>query len=342
MKLTRARSLVVTLSLSLLSVPTIASAQNQPTHLIVFGDSLSDTGNDFLFTSQSGFPTPIPPPQTYFEGRFSNGPVAFEYLWALMRPGVAPAIPPFLAAPFIPADGARSFAFGGAGSGFENPSPGAFPVPGLLGQIEIFRDALGGNPAPANALYAIWTGPNDYPADPGRPFLEPEVVVGNIVAGIETLYDLGARLIVVVNLPDLGIQPLVFPGSPFSELLSDVSAEHNKRLAKALQQVEAHLKGLTLIRGDVTGVASELQPEFEAVVPLIDVLVPPTGEIPNSFCLFVDPTLCPMVPNFAQDAKFLFWDAGHPTTAAHEALAQQIYEAVKKGLKQHFGPVHVN
>src|ERR1700755_1796910 len=44
--------------------------------VVVYGDSLSDNGNVFRVTSLLGFPTPVSPP--YFEGRFSNGPVAVE------------------------------------------------------------------------------------------------------------------------------------------------------------------------------------------------------------------------------------------------------------------------
>ena len=60
------------------------------THLVSFGDSLSDTGNIFDVTSKTLnalllvilFPEldpPIPPPP-YFNGRFSNGPVWLERL----------------------------------------------------------------------------------------------------------------------------------------------------------------------------------------------------------------------------------------------------------------------
>ena len=99
--------------LAALCLPAVTQAQT-PSHLIVFGDSLSDTGNDLLATIQT--PLPIPPPQMYAAGRFSNGPVALEYLWSFLSGG-PPVIPPSLTVPVLPQQGAVNFAFGGSGSG---------------------------------------------------------------------------------------------------------------------------------------------------------------------------------------------------------------------------------
>ena len=53
-----------------------ASAQARPfTHLFVFGDSLSDSGN---ISALTGGLIPASPP--YFNGRFSNGPIWVEHL----------------------------------------------------------------------------------------------------------------------------------------------------------------------------------------------------------------------------------------------------------------------
>ena len=58
-------------------------------NLYVFGDSLSDTGNDIILTKAQRISPAIPPSEsphrTYYKGRFSNGPVAVEYLWQSMQ-----------------------------------------------------------------------------------------------------------------------------------------------------------------------------------------------------------------------------------------------------------------
>src|SRR5262245_37097670 len=139
------------IGLTLVSVPAVARAQTV-SQMFVFGDSLSDTGNDLIATSLD--PVKIPPPQTYFAGRFSNGLVTFEYLWSSLT-GALTFIAPSLALPAIPPTGAVSFAFGGSGSDFFTPS-GGVQIPGLLTQVQMFATLLNGRDAPSDALYAIW------------------------------------------------------------------------------------------------------------------------------------------------------------------------------------------
>src|SRR4026209_827911 len=61
--------------------------------LYAFGDSLADNGH-VLITSRLLGAAPAPPPSKTprladYKGRFSNGPVAFEYLWQFIS-GQAP------------------------------------------------------------------------------------------------------------------------------------------------------------------------------------------------------------------------------------------------------------
>ncbi len=98
---------------------------------------------------------PVPPStsphRTYFEGRFSNGYVGFEYLWHRLtghEPGSRLALKPFLAAPLIQQRAcAVDFAFGGTGTPYLDQTPGGFWSPGLKGQVELFGwRFLGENP----------------------------------------------------------------------------------------------------------------------------------------------------------------------------------------------------
>ncbi|KAG2485156.1 hypothetical protein HYH03_016046 [Edaphochlamys debaryana] len=52
-----------------------SSSPSLPTELVVFGDSLSDTGNMFRITNGQ-----VPTPEAYWRGRFSNGPVWVDLL----------------------------------------------------------------------------------------------------------------------------------------------------------------------------------------------------------------------------------------------------------------------
>src|SRR5262245_37490212 len=69
---------VITLVLGLYLVPVLAVAVPFR-EVVVFGDSLSDTGNVFTVTEPVlAEAIPVSPP--YFQGRFSNGPVWVERL----------------------------------------------------------------------------------------------------------------------------------------------------------------------------------------------------------------------------------------------------------------------
>ncbi len=111
--MTRQQTLLACLSIAALVLGTAAQANGQAPfdEIIVFGDSLSDTGNVFI-----SFGAPPSPP--YFDGRFSNGPVTIERV--ADRLGL-PAPSPSLI-------GGTNFAWGGAETG---PGFGSSGTPNL-------------------------------------------------------------------------------------------------------------------------------------------------------------------------------------------------------------------
>lgn len=319
---------------AMVGAPATAGAQSPPRYdaFYTFGDSLGDTGNALIVTKLLRMAPAVPPSEsphkTYFEGRFSNGPVAFEYLWWMLQeqPSGSPnGLRPFLATRQV-RTGAVNFAFGGSESGLFNRTPGGFLVPGLRGQVELFEFALRGRRPPRRALYAIVTGANDYLTMPPALPADPTRVVANISDAIRTLYRRGARDIMVLNLPDLGSLPIV-AGTPESALLTGLSHVHNALLAQSLASLAADLRGINLIPVDLAAVAALLPPDTNVVIPALDTLFAPPlpGQPPVSLCLFIDARTCPDAPTFAVAPQFFYWDVVHPTTAIHNALAQYLY-----------------
>ena len=160
--------------------------------VFVFGDSLSDNGNLY---SAVGYP---PPP--YYNGRFSNGPVAVEQLAGRLN------------APLF------DFAWGGATTGLGNQidggsqtSPGLFHLPGMVTELT-------NAPIPAvlvpSSLFVVWGGANDF-EDMGS----ATTAVSNIDAIVASLQGVGAQHILVPGLPDLGLTP-EFYGDPTATLFS--------------------------------------------------------------------------------------------------------------------------
>ena len=315
---------------AVLLAPVGWAAQPSYDAMYVFGDSLSDTGNVLIATKAQGLVPAIPPSETpyatYYQGRFSNGPVAVEYLWAMLV-GTAPKpVIPFLGAKRnVTKKGAVSLAFGGSASGVSNLTPGGFPVPGLLGQVGMFSAAQGAGQPVTNALYVVWTGANDYIAGLAS---SPDAVVGNIVGAIQSLHALGARDFLVPNLPDSGSSPLIqAQGQATAAYFSQLTQAHNAALAQALIGLAASMPSARFVQLDVYGVVQSLAlsgnivaspPQLAVVAPVVAV-----------DCLFLNPATCIDVdPNTPVPQPFLFWDVLHPTTYVHRAIGMAMFNAV--------------
>ncbi len=173
-------------AITLLASCLTASATSYPA-VFAYGDSLSDNGNLFAAIA-------YPPSPPYFNGRFSNGPVAAEQLSTLLN------------APLF------DFAWGGATSGIGNfvdggnqTTPGAFNLPGMLVELASY-------PVPPalvpSSLFIVWGGANDFLASGS-----PTVAASNIDAIVGALQAEGATHILVPGLPDLGLTPEFF-GNP--------------------------------------------------------------------------------------------------------------------------------
>ncbi|MFZ1446678.1 MAG: SGNH/GDSL hydrolase family protein, partial [Candidatus Dechloromonas phosphoritropha] len=161
-KLVASMALIVSVGL-----PVSASASLQElTNLYVFGDSLSDGGNSGLASTYATAEVPggpyVIPPYPYYNGQYSNGPVAVEYLWQAYNPGSTSFTPSLV--------GGTNYAIGGATTGVANynsVNPGV-PVP-----LQPIYTDLGNNwqlntfaaqsPVfdPASSLFVVWLFPND-------------------------------------------------------------------------------------------------------------------------------------------------------------------------------------
>ena len=294
--------------------------------MYVFGDSLSDNGNDFILDKLLGANPAVPPSEsphrTYYLGRFSNGPVAFEYLWRLIKQNPNATVAPSLTFAPPSQNGAIDFAFGGAPSGLTSNTPGGFSVPGLLGQVEALRFGLFGRKPPAQSLYAIWIGANDYAVPVPT---APQIVVGNIKLAIQRLYRIGGRQFLILNLPDLGLTPLAqSQGAGTSAALSALSQLHNALLAQAIAELSVSHPGIKITPIDVFALGQNLLGSTITGFPALETLSPGA-----SSCLLVNPATCPDVPLKLTD-PFFYWDVEHPTTYIHSKLGQAMYDALPR------------
>jgi phospholipase/lecithinase/hemolysin len=313
--------------------------------IYVFGDSLSDTGNLFNATSFAqeslplfGLDIPVlPPSPPYFAGRLSSGPLWIDKLADELNIELTPATELSVVAPGsnIPSpvtliDGnpvvspffegnatnqSVNFAFALAQTGANGSSELGDFVPGMERQVEFFvNDHLQAEQAAdKDALYILWGGSNDYLSSD----VDPEVVVENLETEIESLYGVGARDFLVVNLPDLGMIPEAnspdLPASP--EELTEIVETHNSLLDSTVDELKDSLSGANLTILDVNSV-------FDEVI-----------ENPEEFGLtnvsepFLDPiTLTPTAG--ANLDEYFFYDTIHPTEAGHELVFNSALETL--------------
>lgn len=297
--------LLALLVLGLSGAPTQASDQKDPKlkALFMFGDSLSDTTNLFALTGGQ-LPFTSPP---YFEGRFSNGPLWVETLVNFLE------LPVDLEISVVDDPLASMQAVGGAFTDTRNSNAEFAPIvagTGILGQVADF--AAAGGKIKRHDLVIVWGGANDYIFEI---FPDPVVIVGNLVTAVENLTAIGGQLFIVPNLPDLGDTPFAIAAG-LQEELNELTAAHNKLLAKEMAKVARRLR-IQILLLDVNGAFTGLEGLFaNLIVPCIVQQVPPEPPVPTG--------ACPLKPNGVPDSNAfggtLYMDVLHPTTQAHSLL----------------------
>lgn len=304
-----------------LLVVAAAPAPAAPPRLVLFGDSLVDAGNVHAATRLLGmnpaFPPSTPPYRRYWEGRFSNGPTAADYL--SLRVCGAFSTPSLAVLDRVLQTCAVNFGFGGATAGYWTQTPGSALGPGFRAQVELFAAATGGA-APADALYVVWVGADDYLHVAPTP--APRAVAGHMKAGIESLYRMGARRFLVLDLPDLGRLPMSAETASAARL-TQLTETHNRLLAAAVGELQAAHPGIDvrLVRASALAKTLGVQPQAGPAAGCLERFLRFA-----SACTSVDESLFYSERGFPAPAGAFFWDELHPTTRAH----RRVFEAMER------------
>lgn len=277
-------------------------------NLVVFGDSLSDSGNNSLvFGNAPGqviSGNNYIPGQPYASGVYSNGPV-----WATpFASGLGLVLTPSLA-------GGSNYAYGGS---VTNPDQtysfpaGDVTLPSLVSQSvqylasspanvanTFFVVAGGGNNARAilNASAGILAGGGDPTSFIGAQSSQYAADIGGIV---DALQGAGAQHIIVWNTPNIGLVPAVLENGPNASFLgSSIASGMNDLLALRLAG-EPGVQTFDLF-GLIGRAAS-------------------SGQFSN----ITDACGNPLIACNADLGSALFYDGIHPTTAAHAFVAGEM------------------
>ena len=307
-------------ALTLLLLPLGARAQSPYDRLVVFGDSLSDTGNAYSVTSAlhqvlpSITPTPASPP--YYNGRFSDGPIWVEDL--AQQLGVnfdttpMQLVNPATLQVKVTGD---DIALGGATTGTANFGTPINVAAGMQTEVAAYLTQEKVDP---HALYILWGGANDYfsaassnpTADAATRQQTVNTTVSNLTGEIGALANAGAKNFLIPNLPDLGTTPFAASNNLMTPL-SEYTATHDADLAAALGALSANpaYAGDTFQLLDVNGLYNSVEAD-------------PTA---YGFEFTTGQGMDNLGPN--QD-KYLFWDYFHPTAPGHRLLAGLAYRTV--------------
>ena len=336
--------------------------RDEVTRVIVFGDSLSDTGN----LKRRLKMVPRPP---YWVGRFANGPVWTDYLE--VTAGLA----------------MQNHARGGAMATQREPmaseeliqrvyTNGQFFVSGnITHQIEDYASLYLNNgrvQRSESSVAILWAGANDYISKEafdtsitallGQPFSEEgyREVVANVVEAMEKnllrLKELGLQRFMVINLPDLGLTPMVLYNDSFvssknyasnehrlmdfSSRLSELTRWHNLALAQMLDRFQSSSDQLEVLLVDSNELFAMVNdPEEGAAAMGFDLesmqVVFSHQDKEQAFqdSCYKGMTLGVFSPSSQvcqTSSRTVFWDLVHPTTYFHCWMAfwvgNQFYE----------------
>lgn len=293
------RRKLLLLSSAVLLLPISAALAAPISQLVVFGDSLSDTGNAYIGTGTLEGAAPA-----YQKGRFTDGPNTIPSttsptgLWIDQFASKMSLTDP---SPFLA--GGSNYAVASALTG-SNPSYDATSsiAPTTAQQVAIY---LGSSKASSTALYTFWAGSNDL-----LDSKSPLTAASNISGNIATLASSGAKNFLWLNLPQLGAVPdATKQGSAVSAALNAEAVAFNTASAQAIAQLEAQY-GINIVSVDVYSLFGQIlaDPKAYGFSNVTDPAQGVVGADPNTY---------------------LFWDGEHPTTAADALVANLAYEDVQ-------------
>ncbi|MCX4027267.1 SGNH/GDSL hydrolase family protein [Endozoicomonas sp. SM1973] len=362
-----------------------AKEQVSISRIVIFGDSLSDTGK--MYKKSKGWLPSSPP---YYTGRFADGPVWVDYIKeAFQKKAIDLTI-------INESEG------GATAAAYEKESynPTYQVINNLEHEVEQF---LENNKFQSSDLVIIWAGANDYVTnnwrDTDRVMLAIDQTISQALIG-------GAAQVLVINIPKLNITPFSnYYDNTQSADLENISTKHNQELIRLMStrnpdkvrlfDVASELKEIiqnaaslgftntdqacytkgyiwhpfikgkskqyahskSLIQYDYYGLKTEPKkmeelnryelrelfendPNFSKNPMLHDAL--PSGQQMslrerdtfnrqgNSRLIDDDDSTMARSIDIAGNAPdncdgYLFWDKVHPTTAAHQVLADRLY-----------------
>jgi phospholipase/lecithinase/hemolysin len=298
-------------------MPDVSAIERAPySGIVVFGTSLSDSGN--AFTLRGGTNTPpdylvnplLIPSAPYASGghHFSNGATWIEQFARSL--GLAGSVRPAFASS---SPEATNYAVGAARAYDDGINVN------LADQVNAFLADVNGG-APSDALYVIEMGSNDIrdaivafqTGGPGAAQAILQQALQSIAVNIQTLHAAGAREFLVWIPPNVALTPalqsLARVNPAVTQLATGLTLAFNSGLKAALAGL-SQLPGITITQLDAYTLLNTIA-AAPGAYGLTDVTTAClTPNVPPFFCQTPD--------------EYLFWDGIHPSGATHAITAQE-------------------
>lgn len=309
-----------------LLLPCLAIAEKPDNGIVVFGDSLSDTGNKYYITGFANTP-PYSELVDFFlvaDGPYTRGGLHHSNGATWIEQYASQNGQSGYVRPALRNQGkASNYAYGGA-----RARPDLEIIPNsnqhLPTQVDNFLADVNYS-APIDALYVIFIGSNDIfdavfalTMDPSgnTSAMVISQAIESVVTQVMRLSAAGAQKFIVLNSPDLG-------GTPAVKLADAIySPVPGALISAATGYSLAYNGGLRAYLGSIPGL------EVIDVYTVFNNLInnPQDFGLSNSTDVCVMPEQPPYACKNPDD--YVFWDGVHPTKTAHGILANVVTEAL--------------
>lgn len=262
---------------------------------IVFGASLSDTGN--VYTASNGSAPGTSP--SYYLGRWSNGPLWIENVAESYGKDVKAALL-----------GGTNYAYGNAKTCAISGVTSS--VPDMCDQITQYLTTVS-NKANPNALYVIDSSAvgNEITQVLGGAATSNQITTTaptNVINMLQALYTAGARRFLIANVPDVGATPLVQGyGATAAATATSLSGGFNLALENALNNFTITNPSAVVYKADFYGTLSKVKTAPSAY-----------GISNTTDACQVGGVICSS-PN-----SYLYWDNFHPTKAVGSIVSSYV------------------
>lgn len=262
--------------------------------MVAFGDSLTDTGNDYNLTDWL-----MPNRSTWYLGHWTNGYVWAEYIANELK------------VPFY------SWAYGFAGT-----STHGYFLPSFSKQVDAFANSMkkARNYTPDNTLFWVLMGVNDFIV-----WFKPlEQVEVDYAAALDKLVQFGAKNIVIATIPDATMAPVFSIMHP--EAVPDIRKEIEAMNVFIKQLVKSYIaKGVNMTLVDAFEDFNEIasHPKDYGLLNTTDPCLEGRDDSRSQY-IYHHPVSAEC-ERLGSDT-YVWWGLVHPTTKVHEFLARKILE----------------